>query len=83
MSEAGAMQLVTIRLKYQSRFDNKSDKADAIWAHIHDEFIQLVDTGDLPSTDGRSAQALQTLPERAGGKSQARHGPAGAPREGR
>ena len=60
MSEAGAMQLVTIRLKYQSRFDNTTDKADAIWAHIHDEFIQLVEKGDLPSTDGRSAQALQT-----------------------
>ena len=42
MTEAGAMQLVSLRLKYQSRFDNTSDKADAIWAHIHDEFMILI-----------------------------------------
>ena len=59
LSEAGAMHLVTLRLKYQSRFDNTSDKADAIWAHIHDEFMKLVENGDLVQTDGRSAQALE------------------------
>ena len=59
MTDAGAMQLVTIRLKYQYRFDNRSDKADAIWAHIHDEFMKLVEDGTLQQTDGRSAQALE------------------------
>ena len=59
MTDAGAMQLVTIRLKYQDRFDNRSDKADAIWAHIHDEFMKLVENGTLQQTDGRSAQALE------------------------
>jgi hypothetical protein len=59
MTEAAAMQLVTIRLKYQYRFDNRSDKADAIWAHIHDDFMKLVEDGTLPQTDGRSAQALE------------------------
>ena len=59
MSEAGVMQLVTIRLSYQSRFDNQSDKADKIWEHIHNEFMKLVDDGDLPSGDGRNQTALE------------------------
>ena len=59
MTEAGAMQLVTIRLKYRSRFDNKSEKADAIWTHVHDKFMKLVEEGDLQQTDGRSSRALE------------------------
>ena len=59
MTEAGAMQLVTIRLKYRSRFDNRSDKANAICTHVHDEFMKLVEKGDLQQTDGRSSRALE------------------------
>ena len=59
MSEAGVMQLVTIRLSYQSRFDNPSDKADKIWEHIHDEFMKLVEDDELPPGDGRSQTALE------------------------
>ena len=59
MSEAGVMQLVSIRLSYQSRFDNSSDTADNIWATVHGEFMKLVDDGELPKGDGRSAQALE------------------------
>ena len=53
MTEAGAIQLVTICLKYHSRFDNR------ISTHIHDEFTRLVEDGDLQQRDGRSAQALE------------------------
>lgn len=53
MTEAGAIQLVTICLKYHSRFDNR------ISTHIHDEFTRLVEDGDLQQMDGRSAQALE------------------------
>ena len=59
MSEAGVMQLVSIRLSYQSRFDNSSDTADNIWATVHGEFMKLVDDGELPKGDGRPAQALE------------------------
>ena len=59
MSDAGAMMLVEIRLSYQSRFDNTSDKADAIWAHIHSDFMKKVNDGDLPQSDGRNVQALE------------------------
>ena len=59
MSDAGAMMLVEIRLSYQSRFDNTSDKADAIWAHIHSDFMKKVHDGDLPQSDGRNVQALE------------------------
>ena len=59
MTEAGAMQLVTIRLKYRLRFDNRSDKANAICTHVHDEFMKLVEKGDLQQTDGRSSRALE------------------------
>ena len=51
LSEAGAMQLVTLRLKYQSRFDNSSDTADKIWPHIYEEYIKLVEKGELPASD--------------------------------
>ena len=59
MSEAGVLQLVSIRLSYQSRFDNPSDKADKIWEHIHDEFMKLVEDDELPPGDGRSQTALE------------------------
>jgi hypothetical protein len=59
MSDAGAMMLVEIRLSYQSRFDNTSDKADAIWAHIHSDFMKKVNDGDLPQSDARNVQALE------------------------
>ena len=59
MSEAGAMQLVSIRLSYQESFDNSSDKADKIWEHIHDDFMKRVDDGNLPPGDGRSQTALE------------------------
>ena len=59
MTETGAMHLVTIRLKYRSRFDNRSDEANAICTHVHDEFMKLVEKGDLQQTDGRSSRALE------------------------
>ena len=59
MSDAGAMMLVEIRLSYQSRFDNTSDRADTIWAHIHSDFMKKVNDGDLPQSDGRNVQALE------------------------
>lgn len=59
MSEAGVMQLVSIRLSYQSRFDNPSDKADKIWEHIHNDFMKFVDDGELPPGDGRNQTALE------------------------
>ena len=45
VSEAGVMKLVEIRLGYQRRFDNSSDTPDAIWKHIHSDFIHEVNIG--------------------------------------
>jgi hypothetical protein len=59
MSDAGVMMLVQIRLSYQSRFDNRSDNTDSIWAHIHNDFMKKVTEGDLPHSDGRNVQALE------------------------
>ena len=40
-----------LRLKYQSCFDNSSDTADKIWPHIYEEYIKLVEKGELPASD--------------------------------
>ena len=32
---------------------------DAVWAHVHKQFMKLVEKGDLPSTDDRSVAALK------------------------
>ena len=60
MSEAGLMFLVELRIvTYGKRFDNRSDKNDLIWEHIHRDFNRLVERGDLPAGDGRSLAALK------------------------
>ena len=59
MSEAGACELVELVMKMNARFVNKSDTVDAVWAHVHKLFMQLVERGDLPSSDGRPVGALK------------------------
>ena len=58
LSEAGAIRLCELRGKYSKQIDNSSDKVDAVWAHIHRDFMKDVEKGDLPTSDGRSAAAL-------------------------
>ena len=58
LTEAGQIVLCELRGKYQSRFDNTSDKVDSIWAHIHKDFTKEIHRGVLPQSDGRSADAL-------------------------
>eukprot|EP00962_Isochrysis_galbana_P061682 scaffold42137_cov225-Isochrysis_galbana.AAC.1 len=48
MSEAGVILLCEIRLKYQAKFDNKSDKNDSIWKHVEADFNKAVESGELP-----------------------------------
>ena len=62
MSDAGVMMLVQIRLSYQLRFENRSDTTDAIWAHIHNDFMKKVTDGQLPHSDGRSVQVIRLHP---------------------
>jgi glycine/D-amino acid oxidase-like deaminating enzyme len=60
MSEAGACELVElVMLRMNARFVNKSDTVDAVWAHVHKEFMKLVEKGDLPATDARPVAALK------------------------
>ena len=60
MSEAGLMELVELRIvTYGKRFDNRSDKNELVWEHIHRDFKRLVEKGDLPPGDDRSLAALK------------------------
>ena len=60
MSEAGALLLVELVMKAQSRLNNTSDKTDAVWeSDIHHKFMLAVKRGELPEADGRSAKALK------------------------
>ena len=59
MTDAGVLILVESVAKFQHRFDNTSDKADAVWQHMHAHFMKSVTKGELPESDGRSAAALQ------------------------
>ena len=59
MTDAGVLILVESVAKFQHRFDNTSDKADAVWQHVHAHFMKSVTKGELPESDGRSAAALQ------------------------
>ena len=58
MSEAGVMKLCEIRGKFQKKFDNTSDKHDAIWEAIADEFKRSADKGEVAQSDVGSAPAL-------------------------
>ena len=59
LSEAGTIVLCQLRGKYAKQMDNTSDKVDSVWAHIHRDFMKEVTKGELPTSDGRSAAALQ------------------------
>ena len=64
MTEQGLMALVEVRIKYQHRFDNSSDKSDSIWEHVRVDFMRRVASGALPPTDGRSTAALTKIFQR-------------------
>ena len=54
LTELGVIKLVEIRIGYQSRFDNSSDKHDSVWAHVAKDFNKLVDKNVLPESDRRA-----------------------------
>jgi hypothetical protein len=60
MTEAGAEFLVRLVIKYDRKFANRTDKNDAVWLHVHADFMKAVDACDLVVTDGRGVQALKT-----------------------
>lgn len=59
LTEAGAVKLVKIKIKYDPQFNNTSDTSDAVWEHVHAEFAKAVSDGELAESDLRSAQALK------------------------
>ena len=64
MTEAGLICLVEVRIKFQHRFDNSSDKSDSIWEHVRVDFMKHVNSGALPPSDGRSTAALTKIFQR-------------------
>ena len=58
ITEAAQLLLVELRMKYESRFTNTSDTADAVWAHIHADYTAAIDDGTLHETDARTAEQL-------------------------
>ena len=58
LSEAGQEVLTELRMQFDHKFNNTSDKAEAVWAHVHKEFSAAVDKGQLPESDRRSVTAL-------------------------
>ena len=51
LTEMATLLIVEIRLKYQARFDNSSDKNSAAWDHIHAEYIKKVEDNTLSESD--------------------------------
>jgi hypothetical protein len=61
MSDMGRIKLVElVEGKYRRRFENNSDTHARIWEHIQKDFQKLVEDGELPETDARSADALRS-----------------------
>ena len=60
MSDAGAELLVDLKMKYESKFNNNSDKVESVWEHLHADFIAAVRDGRLPPGDERSLASLKT-----------------------
>ena len=59
LSDAGVLRLIEIRLSFQPRFDNSSDKSDDIWKHVCEDFHKEVQQGLLPKSDARSVEACK------------------------
>lgn len=59
ISDLATIQVVEIRLKYQSRFDNSTDTSANIWEHIAAEYNKLITDNVLADHDLLSVQQLQ------------------------
>jgi len=59
MTETGVVALVRLKLDYQTRFDDSSNKSDLVWAHIHADIKSKVEKGELPQSDLRSVDSLR------------------------
>lgn len=59
MSPAGVKLLVNLKMRYEHRFDNNSDKVDAVWEHVYKDFVQAANRNEIPASDVRSADALK------------------------
>ena len=59
MSDEGIQTLVTIRIGYTSKFDNKTDRNENVWEHVAKDFNAKVDDGSLPAGDRRGADSLK------------------------
>jgi len=54
LTELGVIKLVEVRIGYDKRFDNTSDKAESVWAHVAKDYNALVDKAVLPDSDRRA-----------------------------
>ena len=54
LTELGVLKLVEVRIGYDKRFDNTSDKAESVWAHVAKDYNALVDKAVLPDSDRRA-----------------------------
>ena len=60
LTEYALITLVQQRLKYQSKFDNSSDTADAAWQHVHAAYNKVVSEQDGgAATDTLSVSQLK------------------------
>lgn len=59
MSDGGAVLLVELHIKYEAKFDNHSSNVDAVWEHVHHNFLKAVLNGDLPVSDERVVQVFK------------------------
>ena len=59
LSDAALMNIVEIRIKYQKNFDNSSDVAATVWAHVHADYIKKITDGTLAESDRISSVQMQ------------------------
>lgn len=60
MTDEGVQQLVTVRLSFQKKFDNKTDQNVNVWEHVAAAYNKLVDDGTLPASDRRMVSSLKS-----------------------
>jgi hypothetical protein len=59
LTEMAIITIVELRLKYQARFDNSSDKNSAAWEHIHNDYMKKVSDHTLAESDRLTSAQLQ------------------------
>eukprot|EP00965_Chrysotila_dentata_P044261 1471158-Pleurochrysis_carterae.AAC.1 len=58
LSPEGVNLLIHLKHSYEQRFNNRSDKVQAVWLNVHNDFIQAIDRGLLTEDDRREVPSL-------------------------